>query len=74
VTLQVAALSMLLGILIGLALAVARMEAPWPLRWLAVAWIELARNTPALLQLFFFGFGLGALAYCSARSPSCCAG
>jgi len=30
------------------------------LRWMAVGWIEIARNTPALLQLFFFGFGLGA--------------
>ncbi len=28
--------------------------------WFAVGWIEIARNTPALLQLFFFGFGLGA--------------
>jgi polar amino acid transport system permease protein len=61
VTLEVAALSMLLGIFAGMALAVARMNGPWPLRWLAVGWIELARNTPALLQLFFFGFGLGAV-------------
>lgn len=31
-----------------------------PVMWLASIWVELARNTPALLQLFFFGFGLGA--------------
>jgi ABC-type amino acid transport system permease subunit len=30
------------------------------LRWFATTWVELARNTPALIQLFFFGFGLGA--------------
>ncbi len=60
VTLEVAVLSMLIGIVIGLLLAMARMSGPRPLSWFAVGWIEIARNTPALLQLFFFGFGLGA--------------
>lgn len=60
VTLEVASLSMVIGIALGLALALSRMNGPWPLRWLAGAWIEIARNTPALFQLFFFGFGLGA--------------
>ncbi|GGX68737.1 amino acid ABC transporter permease [Saccharospirillum salsuginis] len=62
-TLQVAALSIVLGIVIGLLLAILRMNARgrWtPLQWFAVAWIEIARNTPVLFQLFFFGFGLGA--------------
>lgn len=61
VTLQVAALSMVIGIVIGLALAVIRLQAHGPLYWAATGWVELARNTPALFQLFFFGFGLGAL-------------
>lgn len=60
VTLQVAALAMVLGIVIGLALALIRLKLKGPLRWFATSWIELARNTPALFQLFFFGFGLGA--------------
>ena len=60
VTLQVASLSMIAGILIGLALSLMRMNGSRPMRWFAVSWIELARNTPALFQLFFFGFGLGA--------------
>ncbi len=60
-TLQVASLAMLLGILIGLFLAFCRLRNDGPLYWLATTWIELARNTPALFQLFFFGFGLGAL-------------
>lgn len=60
VTLQVAALSMVIGVAVGLALALARMHGKAPLRWFASGWIELARNTPALFQLFFFGFGLGA--------------
>ncbi|WP_085908955.1 amino acid ABC transporter permease [Kiloniella majae] len=59
-TLEVAVLSMLLGIAIGLGLALLRMQGPTPLRQIATTWVEIARNTPALFQLFFFGFGLGA--------------
>jgi polar amino acid transport system permease protein len=59
-TLEVAILSMILGILFGLVLSLIRIKMTGPLKWFAVSWIELARNTPALLQLFFFGFGLGA--------------
>ncbi len=62
-TLQVATLSMLIGIVIGLGLSVIRLRMRGPLYWFATAWIELARNTPALFQLFFFGFGLGALGW-----------
>jgi polar amino acid transport system permease protein len=51
---------MLVGTLLGLGLAIMRMQGSRPLAWFAIGWIELARNTPALLQLFFFGFGLGA--------------
>ena len=57
---EVAVLAMLAGIALGLVLAIIRMSGSRSLTWLAVVWIELARNTPALLQLFFFGFGLGA--------------
>ena len=60
VTLEVAVLSMLIGIAVGLALALIRMSGKRSIAWFAVGWIEIARNTPALLQLFFFGFGLGA--------------
>ncbi len=59
-TLQVAVLAMIFGIIIGLCLALVRLNLKGPLRWFATAWVELARNTPALFQLFFFGFGLGA--------------
>lgn len=59
-TVQVAVLSMLIGIVIGLALAIIRLNMRGPLYWFATSWVELARNTPALFQLFFFGFGLGA--------------
>ena len=59
-TLEVAMLSMIIGIVIGLLLAISRMSGPKPLRLFATTWVELARNTPVLFQLFFFGFGLGA--------------
>ena len=60
-TLQVACIAMILGILLGLVLAVSRLRGNGILYWLATTWVELARNTPALFQLFFFGFGLGAV-------------
>ena len=63
VTLQVATLSMVIGIVVGLGLSVIRLRMRGPLYWLATAWGELARNTPALFQLFFFGFGLGAFGW-----------
>lgn len=63
VTLEVTVLSMVIGILIGLVLALIRMSGNRSTVWFAVGWIEIARNTPALLQLFFFGFGLGAFGF-----------
>jgi polar amino acid transport system permease protein len=60
VTLEVAVLAMLVGIVLGLVLALIRMSGRRSITWFASLWIEIARNTPALLQLFFFGFGLGA--------------
>jgi polar amino acid transport system permease protein len=59
-TLQDAVESMLIGVVLGLALAMFRMSGRWWMTWFATGWVEIARNTPALLQLFFFGFGLGA--------------
>ena len=59
-TLQVAVESMLIGVVLGLGLAMIRMSGRWWMIWFATGWVEIARNTPALLQLFFFGFGLGA--------------
>lgn len=60
-TLQIAVLSMIIGIVVGLALALIRIHMRGPVKWFASTWVELARNTPALFQLFFFGFGIGAL-------------
>jgi polar amino acid transport system permease protein/putative glutamine transport system permease protein len=47
-----------LSLILGLALASARGSPARPVRWLAVAYLDLFRNTPFLVQLFFFYFGL----------------
>ena len=51
---------MVIRIALGLGLALIRMSGNPAIAWFAIGWIEIARNTPALLQLFFFSFGLGA--------------
>ena len=49
------------GVALGVAGALARnARAPLP-RWGAAAYVELVRNTPFLVQLFFIFFGLPAL-------------
>jgi len=49
---------MLAGLVIGLALALAS-HARWGLvRWLVTAYVEVFRNTPLLIQIFFIYFGL----------------
>ena len=62
-TLQVASLAMTVGVLLGFILAVGRMRETGVIYWFATTWVELARNTPALFQLFFFGFGLERLGF-----------
>ncbi|SDR55850.1 amino acid ABC transporter membrane protein 1, PAAT family [Rhizobiales bacterium GAS191] len=60
VTIEIAVLSMLIGTVIGVFLALGRMSANKTLYGLATAWIEVARNTPALFQIYMTYFGLGA--------------
>ncbi|MDG9928112.1 MULTISPECIES: amino acid ABC transporter permease [Pseudomonas] len=60
VTLETAALSMLLGTLIALLLTVMRqMKNPVP-RHFANTWVSIARNTPSLFQIYILYFGLGS--------------
>jgi polar amino acid transport system substrate-binding protein len=47
-----------LAMLIGLPLALMRLYGAWPLRWLAVGYIEFFRGIPVLLLLYFLYFGL----------------
>ena len=59
-TLGLTAVSAVLGVALGVACAWARTEGPAPLGWLAAAYVELIRNTPFIVQLFFVFFGLPA--------------
>ncbi|KFB09032.1 amino acid ABC transporter permease [Nitratireductor basaltis] len=60
VTLQIAVLSMVIGVTIAVILAVARNSHSRWLYWPATAWVEVARNTPALFQIYMAHFGLGS--------------
>ena len=57
-TIRLSALTMVFGLVIGMACAVAKSYGPRPLRWLASSYIELIRNTPFLIQLYFVFFAL----------------
>lgn len=58
VTLAVSLSSFALAVALGIALALARSYGPRPVQWLAVAYIEVFRGTPLLVQLFFVYFAL----------------
>jgi His/Glu/Gln/Arg/opine family amino acid ABC transporter permease subunit len=60
VTLEIAVLSMLLGVAFGVVIAVGRMSQNRLARAAATTWVEVARNTPALFQIYMAHFGLGS--------------
>lgn len=57
-TIWVTCAGMTLAATWGLTLALARQYGPAPIQWLSVAYIEVFRGTPLLLQLYFIYFGL----------------
>ena len=59
-TLGLTVVSAVIGVLVGIACAWARSEGPTWLRWVAGTYVELVRNTPFIVQLFFVFFGLPA--------------
>jgi His/Glu/Gln/Arg/opine family amino acid ABC transporter permease subunit len=60
ITIETAALSMIFGVLIALALTAMRETRNAPLRGFANVWVSVARNTPALFQIYMLYFGLGS--------------
>jgi polar amino acid transport system permease protein len=56
-TLKLSAISIVLAFLLGLLIAVMRMSHNKPVRWFAYAYLEFFRNTPLLVQIFFWYFG-----------------
>ncbi|MBS0319577.1 MAG: amino acid ABC transporter permease [Proteobacteria bacterium] len=61
VTIGLTAVSALVGGAVGVACAWARSEGPGWLRWIVGTYVELVRNTPFIVQLFFIFFGLPIL-------------
>ena len=59
-TLGLTAISAVLGLALGVACGWTRSSGPVWLRWVVGAYVELIRNTPFLVQLFFVFFGLPA--------------
>jgi polar amino acid transport system permease protein len=57
-TIQLAGLSVLLGMALGVATVLVRRSRPAPLRWIARGYVEAIRNTPLLIQLYFVYQGL----------------
>ncbi len=61
VTLELTAVGLLLGFVLGLLLALAKIYAPRWLSGIATAYIEIFRGTPLLVQLFLIYYGLPSL-------------
>jgi polar amino acid transport system permease protein len=60
-TIQLSGLAMLFGLAVAVLCAWGKTSGPAPLRALIQVYIELIRNTPFLVQLFFFFFALPAV-------------
>lgn len=60
-TLSIAAIGILIAILLGLGVSIVRYFKIPVLRQAALCYVELSRNTPLLIQLFFLYFGLPKL-------------
>ena len=58
VTVEITLGGCVVAVLAAVLAALLKMYGPWPLRWLAVAYIEVFRGTSALVQLFWLFFVL----------------
>lgn len=60
-TCQISGLSLVLAMLLGTIIAVMRLSGVRPLVWFSAAFTEFFRNTPLLVQIFFWYFGSDAV-------------
>ena len=60
VTMQIAILSMVIGIGLAIVLTMFRLSGVRVLSAVSKTWVEVARNTPALFQIYMAHFGLGS--------------
>lgn len=63
VTVQISALAIAFSLIWGLAVAIARLSRVRALRGLAAGYVELVRNTPVLVQMYFIFFGSAVAGY-----------
>lgn len=69
-TLQLSAITMAIGLVIGIIGALARSWGPLPIRLAAATYVEAIRNTPLLIQLFIVFFGLPGLGFRLDATPA----
>ena len=60
VTMEIAIISMVLGIAFAIMLTVFRISGNRVLKSIAQIWVEIARNTPALFQIYMAHFGIAS--------------
>jgi len=57
-TIQLSVVTMTLGLVVGIVVALGLTSGPRAVRWLGRGYVEVIRNTPLLVQLFIVYFGL----------------
>ncbi|GAA5663520.1 glutamine transport system permease protein GlnP [Brucella sp. NBRC 14130] len=57
-TIELSCAAMVLGLIVSIVCAVGKTSGPKPVRFVIDAYIEIIRNTPFLVQIFFIFFGL----------------
>lgn len=57
ITLEISAISILFSLILGTIIATFRISRVKPLVWISAAYTEFFRNTPLLVQIFFWYFG-----------------
>jgi polar amino acid transport system permease protein len=57
VTIELSVVSVVLSFILGLLIAVMRMSTVKPILWFSHAYLDFFRNTPLLVQIFFWYFG-----------------
>lgn len=59
ITLKISSASLIFSFIIGLVTALFRLSNSYVAKWLSTIYLELSRNTPLLIQIFFIYFVLG---------------
>ena len=68
-TFSISVVSFALAIVLGLAIALLRLHGPAPVRWSALAYVELLRGTPILVQMLLLYYGLGSIEWLREQAP-----